>query len=107
MLEESVAENWPTPERAPDPSGKNETLGIPGPRTQYEGIGQVGSQCGGMSMRTEEPPEGGLHLILEDIEPQPWIFQCSCGIRRSVRYERLVDMVRETLARSDHHLTLP
>ncbi len=106
LLDASLAESWPTVGRAADPAAKNKALGVPGPRTQYEGISQVGSPGGGARIRAEESAEG-LDIVLEMLEPEPWLLQCSCGFKRTVNYERLAEMVRDTLARGEHHLTLP
>ena len=85
---------------------KTRILGIPGPRTQYDGIRRVGSpEAVGISAEEKNGELLGLYIL--EADPEPWELECTCGLIRIIGYERLVELVRETLARGQHHLTLP
>jgi hypothetical protein len=121
ILDEDAAELWPTVKRASEAKLRNPTLGIRGPRTQYDGIKQVGDPYGMLiiELRFEDEPEDESDDSAEEedvrttghfdeeSDSKPWVFKCSCGFERIIRYEKLVDHAKKALARGDHRLTLP
>ena len=109
LLDEETAEQWPDVGRAATPELANEELGIRGPRTQYEGVRQVGrpSNESRILLRYGEDDQGVETLsIVEDDELIPWIFECSCGTRRIVDYETLQSKILKALSLKLHRIQL-
>lgn len=124
LLNEDAAMRWPDVDRATSPSGKSDRLRIPGPLSQFQAVRQVG-----------RPPRVTFVLAQEEDEPEdwdvgdidegdddaitetddewraplstPWIFECSCGVQRIVRYEKLLEYARAALRMGEHNVFLP